>query len=190
MRNVWTVSGEIDLALIESLLAAAEIPYVMSNEHFGALLVGPSIPLYNARAVVVDDADAAEAQRLISDYLVQRSPERVGGKQRARTLLEFLLISGWFFPWRGPLRVRRAMVAALALTALSGSLLLGGVLGVGVVSRWWSGLNSGRQPLPSPIVGSWRAGSPASGSGDELAAFRARPTPGIEAQGMNVGTAR
>lgn len=144
MQSVWTVGSAGDLALVESLLADADIAFTVTNEQFGALLVGPSIDSYNSRSVTVADDQVGYAREVLSRLASeQESAAPVAGIQRSRTLVEFLLMGGWFFPWRGRLRPRRALIAAMVLGPVFLLALVASLVSVGLLDRWWSGIARG-----------------------------------------------
>jgi hypothetical protein len=90
-----------ELAIVESLLNAENIRFFVHNEHFGGLRVGPSMPLFNERTVLVEDEDYERAAALIAEPPPPAEPapphERVSVLGRLRMVLEFLLF-GWFLP--------------------------------------------------------------------------------------------
>jgi hypothetical protein len=57
-------NDEGELALIKSLLEGNNIPYFVHNEHFGSLYPGLPLP-FNARVVMVDEADFQRAETLV-----------------------------------------------------------------------------------------------------------------------------
>jgi hypothetical protein len=65
---------EGQLALIKSLLDGNDIPYVVRNEHFGSLYPGFPLP-FNARVVMVDEADFSRAETLIRGLTERQSPK-------------------------------------------------------------------------------------------------------------------
>lgn len=73
-------SDEGELAVIKSLLEGNSIRYFVRNEHFGSLYPGYALP-FNARMVMVDEADFQRAETL-----VRRLSEDVAEKeQRGRS---------------------------------------------------------------------------------------------------------
>lgn len=65
---------EGELALIKSLLDGNDIRYVVRNEHFGSLYPGFPLP-FNAREVMVDEADFPRAQTLVRGLTERESPK-------------------------------------------------------------------------------------------------------------------
>ena len=57
------------MALIKSIFDAEEIKYFVRNEVFGTLISIPPIAQYNAKAVLVDEADYERAGELLADFL-------------------------------------------------------------------------------------------------------------------------
>ena len=90
-----------ELAVVESLLTAEKLPYFVHNEHFGGLEIGPSIPLLNERAVLVDDEDFERATALVAAPPLQAEARERGSSvpvlSKVRMVLEVLLL-GWLLP--------------------------------------------------------------------------------------------
>lgn len=105
---LYSPLGGGELALVQSILENAEIPFYVRNHFFGSLHPGPDIELFNRRTVMVPEDRAGEAVELIGDYLqvTSESPLPVEPRDRTRQLLEFLClwiappIGAWFVPGR------------------------------------------------------------------------------------------
>jgi hypothetical protein len=65
---------EGELAVIKSLLDGNGIPYIVRNEHFGSLYPGFPFP-FNARVVMVDEADFPRAENLVRGLSAGQSLE-------------------------------------------------------------------------------------------------------------------
>ncbi len=102
-----------ELAVIESLLRAEGLQYFIHNNHFGALEVGPTIPLVNERTVFVADEAYERAASLIAQPVrpagATSSRSHVSPLGKVRMLLEVLAF-GWLFP--GSRRHRLAAAGA------------------------------------------------------------------------------
>ena len=62
-------TDEVDLAFIKSVLNAEGLHFVVRNENFGGLYVGPQIELYNRKTVLVERGYEDLAHELLSVYL-------------------------------------------------------------------------------------------------------------------------
>jgi hypothetical protein len=85
--------------VITSVLRSESIFHFVHNEQFGALKVGPAIPLYNERTVCVQPEDlerAVEALELSPSAEGQPS-SRFSASDRLRALVEVVLF-GWVVP--------------------------------------------------------------------------------------------
>ncbi len=91
-----------ELAVVRSLLQAEGISHFVHNEHFGALEVGPFIPLLNVRTVLVpaDELDRARGLLVPTEPAEGPAPS-YAWTDRLRVLLEGILL-GWVIPNRRP----------------------------------------------------------------------------------------
>ncbi len=101
---LYSPDNEIDLALIKGILDGEGIPYFVHNEHFGSLKVGPQIPLFNQKTLMVDDRYKDHAASVIKNFLENTKPETArasGGSwpDKIRVIME-AFICGWFMPGR------------------------------------------------------------------------------------------
>ena len=82
--------------MLQSVLMAYGIPHFVHNDHFGSLLVGPVIPLVNAKAIYVDLDGAEEASAVVADYLAS-----TGGFDYHPTIADKIrvVIEWWFMHW-------------------------------------------------------------------------------------------
>ncbi len=62
-------TDEVELAFIKSVLNAEGLHYVVRDESFGGLYVGPQIEHLNSKTVLVERADEDIARNLLSVYL-------------------------------------------------------------------------------------------------------------------------
>jgi hypothetical protein len=114
MRKVYTPENEVDLAFVRGLLDEAGIRYFVHNDHFGSLRVGPVIPLFNEKTVMVAAEDEGRARAVIEEYFAE-TPDTAdeprgeySWKDFLRMCLE-LLMFGWVMPgrrWPGKQRRR------------------------------------------------------------------------------------
>jgi len=108
MRNIFIPENEVDLALIQGLLDEAGIRYFVHNDHFGSLHIGPVIPLFNEKAVMVAPADEERARALIEPFLAETTEDTdaAGGDYSWKDLLRMafeIAVFGWIMPgkrWR------------------------------------------------------------------------------------------
>jgi hypothetical protein len=108
MIKLYSPQTEVDLALIRSILESEGISFFVHNDHFGSLRIGPSIPLYNERTIMVNENDFPRASELISDYLKNTRSKDVSKSNGAfqseyslfdkiRVIFETILF-GWIVP--------------------------------------------------------------------------------------------
>ena len=105
-------TDEVELAFIKSVLNAEGLHYVVRNESFGGLFVGPHIELYNRKTVLVERADEDLALELLSVYLDENAelieeaqtgdpmpPEGIWMRLFDKVRLVFeVLFFGWLVP--------------------------------------------------------------------------------------------
>jgi hypothetical protein len=105
MINLYSPRDEIELLFIISILHGEKIPYYVKNDYFGTLQVGPKIPMYNEKIIMVDEENQETAKELISDFLKTTEPENQSAdskytfRDKIRLILEFFLF-GWIMPCR------------------------------------------------------------------------------------------
>ena len=108
MIKLYSPQTEIDLALIRSILEGEGIPFFVHNDYFGSLRIGPCIPLYNEKTIMVNENDFSRASELISDYLKNTGSKDASGvngafqsdyslSDKIRVVIEFFLC-GWIVP--------------------------------------------------------------------------------------------
>lgn len=103
LRELCAIRNPSEQALIESLLMWHGVEYLIHNDHFGSLEVGPIIPLFNQKTVLVETDDLLVARELLRE--VTRSDPESDSKAiaplsgRLRPFLETLFF-GWFIPGR------------------------------------------------------------------------------------------
>lgn len=106
MTPLYSPNNEGELAVVKSLLDAESISYFVRNEHFGSLNPGPRIPLFNAKTILVEEADLVRARELIAnvEHLAAQTPDhRYTTLDRIRMLLEVVFF-GWIMPGRSQRR--------------------------------------------------------------------------------------
>ena len=103
MKNLYKPENEVELSLIKSILESENIPYFVSNDHFGSLYIGPQIDLYNAKMIMVDEAYYDRSKDLIDDFLnsVRKGSETPNIKyslfDKIRMVFEAFIFM-WFIP--------------------------------------------------------------------------------------------
>ena len=100
-------SNTVELTVICSLLRSEGIFHSVFNEFFGAFKVGPSIPLYNQRTVLVPASELEHARELlVPETIVDRASEsdEFTLLEKLRMFLEVVFF-GWVIPAAG--RARR-----------------------------------------------------------------------------------
>lgn len=114
MIKLYSPQTEVDLALILSVLEGDGITFFVHNDHFGSLRIGPSIPLYNEKTIMVNEKDFSRASELISDYLkntrssYNSKPDSTFKSEyslfdKIRVIIEFFLFS-WIIPGKAKWR--------------------------------------------------------------------------------------
>ena len=100
-------SNTVELTLICSLLRSEGIFHSVFNEFFGAFKVGPSIPLYNERTVLVPASELGRARELLIPETITESASESDGFTTLEKLRMFLEVAffGWVIPAAG--RARR-----------------------------------------------------------------------------------
>ncbi len=101
MKVLCHPSSSSELAVVTSLLTAEGIRFFVHNEHYGALKVGPVIPLVNERSVLVAEEDFERASELLAapplPPEVRTRRGRPGPGSVLRMLVEVVLL-GWLIP--------------------------------------------------------------------------------------------
>jgi hypothetical protein len=99
MKAVFRPESEEERLLAISLLEAENIVFLVHNDHFGSLVRGPSIHLYNAKTILVAEESFETAKALIDSCLpeIRRTTPAYGRKNKIRMVLEAILF-GWFVP--------------------------------------------------------------------------------------------
>ncbi len=104
MINLYSPKHEVELSFIKSLLKGERIPYFVQNDHFGSLEIGPRVPLYNAKMIMVHEEDLETASKLIAEFLKDERETPLSSSEytlfdKIRLILELLLF-GWIMPGR------------------------------------------------------------------------------------------
>ena len=104
---VCSPQSSAELAVVKSLLDAEGIYYYVHNEYFGSLQVGPSIPLLNARTVLVPRSEVERVRDLLQPVEPLRPEDRERPFSTGDKLRMFLEVSAfwWLIPIR---RFRRS----------------------------------------------------------------------------------
>jgi len=92
-----------ELAVVRSLLESEGIYYLVSNDHFGSLHVGPIIPLYNEKIVLVPETDFEAAKALVTpldSYDCELQERGFTFFEKIRMAIEVLMF-GWIIPMPG-----------------------------------------------------------------------------------------
>ena len=102
MIKLYSPRDEAELTVLKSLLDAEGIAYFVHNDHFGSLEPGPSIYLYNAKTIFVEESDLNQARDVIAQLVEAqdsrvRSAHRYSWLDKLRMFLEVLLF-GWMIP--------------------------------------------------------------------------------------------
>jgi len=91
---------------MQAALEANGVHFFVQGGGFGSLFPGPQIGSWNARGIMVPDAEAALAKDALAP-LLQPDPEsdarRLGARSKLRIVCEVLLF-GWFIPGKRPRR--------------------------------------------------------------------------------------
>jgi hypothetical protein len=103
MIKLYSPKDELELSFIKSILEGEGIPYFVHNDHFGSLKIGPNIPLFNAKTIMVHEENADQTKELISDFLNNTETDTIDSsskytfKDKIRLILECLLFA-WVMP--------------------------------------------------------------------------------------------
>ena len=93
--------NESELAVMESMLDAHEIPYFVHNRGFGGLYPGPQLHIYNARRIMVRADRALEAKELLAVFAGPpaefETERKLSWPDKLRVLGE-AAIFWWFIP--------------------------------------------------------------------------------------------
>ena len=105
---LYSPNSELELSLLRSRLDAEEIPYTVTNDHFGSLYIGVQVEAFNRRWILVDEAFLPQAQAVLEDFTARQNQMSVpmsqttpGWWDKVRTVLEVVLL-GWIVPRRTP----------------------------------------------------------------------------------------
>ena len=103
MIDLYSPSNEMELAMIRSILDAESINYFVKNDNFGSMEIGPQIPLFNKKIILVQDDQHERASDLINDYLKSTAYSENEPKEeysffdKIRMAIEIILF-GWLMP--------------------------------------------------------------------------------------------
>ncbi|WP_321530785.1 putative signal transducing protein [uncultured Desulfuromonas sp.] len=108
LTALYSPHTELELSLLRSRLDAEDIPYTVTNDHFGSLYIGVQIESFNRRWILVADSALPQAQAVLHDFLArQKQPTSTLSQptyswwDKLRTILEVVLL-GWMVPRRRP----------------------------------------------------------------------------------------
>ncbi len=94
---------EIELAFLKSVFDAEGIGYHVVADFFGSLRIGPQVPFFNKKTIMVRYGQLERAKELLMDYLDMTSRDGSSAKysveDKLRMIIETVLI-GWFIPGR------------------------------------------------------------------------------------------
>ena len=103
MHKLYSPDNDAELALIKSLLDGEGIQYLVHNDHFGTLRVGPRIELLNTKTIMVAETQFDRAKEIIDDFLTniqepsKKAPSNYTLRDKIRMVIEAMLF-GWFVP--------------------------------------------------------------------------------------------
>jgi len=109
MIKIHVPADELELAMIRGVLDSGGINYLVHNDNFGSMRVGPQIDLLNKKTIMVAAEDAERAKGIITDLFGREIPEeavekKYSASQKLRMILE-AVIFGWFIPGKKRRRV-------------------------------------------------------------------------------------
>ena len=103
MIKLYSPQNEVELAFLKGIFDTEGISYFVHNDNFGSMKVGPTIQLFNAKCILVDESDFDRAKELLNDFLKQISVETPGPSysvfDKIRLVFETLFF-GWIMPGR------------------------------------------------------------------------------------------
>ncbi|OQX63558.1 MAG: hypothetical protein B5M56_02560 [Desulfococcus sp. 4484_241] len=103
MKKLYSPRNEIELSMIKGIFDAERIAYFVQNDHFGSLLIGPSIDLLTRKNILVDENDFDRAAGILTDLLAntavlkETDAPSYSAWDKLRMAMEFLLF-GWIVP--------------------------------------------------------------------------------------------
>ncbi|EAT15306.1 putative signal transducing protein [Desulfuromonas acetoxidans] len=155
---LYSPHTELELSLLRSRLDAENIPYTVTNDHFGSLYIGVQIESFNRRWILVADSALPQAQVVLHDFLArQKQPTSTLSQptynwwDKLRTVLEVVLL-GWMVPRRRPAAAKDEMVFDIEfdpqhrifIATTSGTLTAQGMIALGqellAQTRWQAGM--------------------------------------------------
>ena len=101
---------QVEAAIICSLLQSESIPFFESNEFFGSLKVGPMIPHYNKKAILVPQSSLQKARDLIREPIADDLEVEESGLtffEKLRMTIEVFFF-GWVMPRSASFRMKRS----------------------------------------------------------------------------------
>jgi hypothetical protein len=102
VKKLYVPESEAELAVIKSLLNSEGIRYFVHNDLFGSLEVGPTIPLYNAKTIMVAEDQYDWAVEVLNSFVTSKRSGKAhhySPADKIRMILEFFFL-GWLMPGR------------------------------------------------------------------------------------------
>lgn len=125
---LYSPHNELELSLLRSRLEAEQIPYQVTNDHFGSLYIGVQIESFNRRNILIPENCRSQAETVLEDFLLRQRqntrslPEKVpfsSWRDKLRALLEVVLL-GWIVPRPQPAERKITMSFELSFNAEQG----------------------------------------------------------------------
>lgn len=99
---------------LKSIFDSENIKYYVHNDNFGSLQLGPSIELFNAKTIYINESDKIEAKELLEAYLEEQKVETIETEpnkpkslfKKLRMIIEALLFT-WFIPDEDRYKIRK-----------------------------------------------------------------------------------
>ena len=101
MTPIYRPESAIELAIVESLLEAHQIPYFVHNRGFAGLYPGIQLDLLNARTILVPSSAADWEKDVLSQYLSDPSGFRANRERKFWHVLRLIveaLCMAWCVP--------------------------------------------------------------------------------------------
>lgn len=110
MIKLYSPQNEVELAFLKGTFDTEGISYFVRNDNFGSMMVGPTIQMFNAKCILVDERDFDRAKELLNDFLEQTSVDIRGSSysvfDKIRLVIETVLF-GWIMPGRSRRQKKR-----------------------------------------------------------------------------------
>jgi hypothetical protein len=104
VKKLYVPESEAELAVIKSLLDSERVSYFVHNDNFGSMEVGPSIPLYNSKTIMVAEDQYDSAIEVLGSFVTSKRVDKkyqphYSLKDKIRMIFEALFL-GWLMPGR------------------------------------------------------------------------------------------